>query len=72
MYDEVAHSMMVWSGRNVSNSGSVLLSDVWSPYIATMQWSLLHPSGDTPNRRYGTAAVYDPEFHSHVNFAGFR
>ena len=28
-------------------------------------------TGDTPNRRYGTAAVYDPESHSLVNFAGF-
>lgn len=71
VYDEVAHSMVVWSGRNVSNSGSVLFSDVWSLDLATMEWSLLHPSGDTPNRRYGTAAVYDPESHTLVNFAGF-
>ncbi len=71
VYDEVSHRMVVWSGRKLDVDGSEFFSDVWGLDIANSQWSLLHASGDSPNRRYGTAAVYDPLSHSLVNFAGF-
>lgn len=63
--------MVVWSGRKIDADGSEFFSGVWALDIATSQWSLLHPSGDSSNRRYGTAAVYDQMSHALVNFAGF-
>jgi len=71
VYDEVSHRMVVWSGRKIDADGSEFFSDVWALDIENSQWSLLHPSGDSPNRRYGTAAVYDQMSHALVNFAGF-
>lgn len=71
VYDELSHRMVVWSGRKVDATGSEFFSDVWAFDLARAEWSLLHPSGELPNRRYGTAAVYEPLSHSLVNFAGF-
>ena len=71
VYDVASRRMIVWSGRKVDADGQELFSDVWAFDIERSEWSLLQPSVDLPQRRYGTAAVYDPLSHSLVNFAGF-
>ena len=71
VYDMASHRMVVWSGRKIDADGQELFSDVWAFDIGEAEWTLLQPSTERPQRRYGTAAVYDPLSHALINFAGF-
>ena len=71
VYDVQARRMVVWSGRKIDADGQELFSDVWAFDIEAAEWALLQPSTELPQRRYGTAAIYDPRSHALINFAGF-
>ena len=66
VYDPGAHQMLVWSGRHLSE----FFNDVWAFDLTQHTWRELS-ANPRPNRRYGTAAIFDPLAGLLVNFAGF-
>lgn len=70
-YDSVNNRMIIWSGQG---AGSTLFNDVWAYNFGTNQWTQLWPDGNAagvPNKRYGTASVFDPLNTRFVTFGGF-
>ncbi|MBK8551241.1 MAG: T9SS type A sorting domain-containing protein [Ignavibacteria bacterium] len=69
VYDSLLNRMIIWSGQ-----GSALYNDVWAFNFNNNSWQELWPDGNTagaPLKRYGTAAIFDPNNRRLVNFAGF-
>ena len=66
VYDPGAHQMLVWSGRHLSE----FFNDVWAFDLTQHTWRELS-ADPKPNRRYGTAAIFDPLAGLLVSFAGF-
>lgn len=66
IFDPVQDQMIVWAGL-----GSSQFNDVWGFDLDSNTWSEYQPPEPRPNRRYGTAAVYDPVMKHLVTFAGF-
>jgi len=71
IYDEVAHQMIIWSGRYVTAEGGGFLNDVWGFDLEEETWTELLTPDPVPLERYGTAAVFHPPLRRLVNFAGF-
>ena len=68
VYDPVGHQLVIYSGQ-----GAGFFNDTWTLNLATLQWTDVSPAADSarPKRRYGSAAVFDPQTRSLVSFAGF-
>ena len=70
VYDSQSHRMLIWSGRMLASS-STLLNDIWAFDLTTDQWTALPATTEAPITRYGIAAVFNPVAQSLVTFAGF-
>ncbi|MBL8186882.1 MAG: hypothetical protein JNK38_02675 [Acidobacteria bacterium] len=68
VYDPVGHQLVVYSGQ-----GAGFFNDTWTLNLTTLQWTDISPASDSarPKKRYGSAAVFDPQTRSLVSFAGF-
>ena len=71
VYDAAAHRALIWSGRLLTPTSSVLLNDVWAFDLSSDRWQALEAATEPPIARYGTAAVFDPVAGQLVTFAGF-
>jgi hypothetical protein len=70
-YDSLNNRMIIWSGQG---AGQALFNDVWAYNFNSNLWQQLWPDGNTvgvPQKRYGTASVFDPVNRQFVTFAGF-
>lgn len=70
MYDSVMNRMLVWSGQGADN-----YNDVWAFNLSNNLWQQLWADGNmsgVPEKRYGTAAIFDPVKRRIINFAGFN
>lgn len=67
-YDPVGHQLVIYSGQ-----GAGFFNDTWTLNLTTLQWTDISPASDSarPKKRYGSAAVFDPQTRSLVSFAGF-
>ena len=69
MYDSVMNRMLIWSGQGAEN-----YNDVWAFNLSNNTWHQLWMDGNmsgVPEKRYGTAAIFDPVKRRIINFAGF-
>ncbi len=68
VYDPVGHQLVIYSGQ-----GAGFFNDTWTLNLTTLQWADISPASDSarPKKRYGSAAVFDPQTRSLVSFAGF-
>lgn len=69
MLDIKSNRLLIWSGQ-----GEALFNDVWAFRFSDSTWEEIFPDGNVtgaPLKRYGTAAVFDPEKRRLVTFAGF-
>ncbi len=68
VYDPVGHQMVIYNGQ-----GAGFFNDTWTLNLTTLVWKDVSPAADSarPKRRYGSAAVFDPQTRSMVSFAGF-
>ena len=58
IYDRINDRMIVYGGLHYSDS--VLLDDLWSLSMSTLQWTRLDPPAPTPGGRAYHAAIFDP------------
>lgn len=68
VYDPVGQQLVIYSGQ-----GAGFFNDVWTLDLNTLQWRDVSPASDSarPKKRYGSAAIFDPQTRSLVSFAGF-
>jgi len=68
VYDPIGHQLVIYSGQ-----GAGFFNDTWTLNLATLEWKDVSPASENarPKRRYGSAAVFDPQTQSLVSFAGF-
>jgi hypothetical protein len=68
IHDPIAERIVVFGG----DSARGLLADVWAFDLVTLTWSELATRGGPPQPRLGANAVYDPNGHQLVLWAGQR
>jgi len=68
VYDERRHRLLVFGGRQRSNSS--YLNDVWALDLATERWQQLETHGERPNPVRQTAVGYDPVANEMTVFGG--
>lgn len=67
VYDPVGHQMVIYNGQ-----GAGFFNDTWALNLTTLAWRDVSPAENTrPRRRYGSAAIFDPQTRSMISFAGF-
>jgi hypothetical protein len=66
IFDPIARRLVIFGGE--SDQG--LLNDVWAFDLLTNSWSELATTGEKPEPRLGANAVYDPNGHQMVIWAG--
>lgn len=68
VYDERRHRLLIFGGRQRSNSS--YLNDLWTLDLASARWQELETHGDQPNPIRQTAVGYDPEKNELTVFGG--
>ena len=68
VYDERRHRMLIFGGRQRSNSS--YLCDVWTLDLASATWQELETHGERPNPVRQTATGYDPDANELTVFGG--
>ena len=68
VYDPVAERIVIFGGDSAQGT----LNDAWAFDLATSAWSRLETTGGPPESRLGANAVYDPNAHQMVLWAGQR
>lgn len=64
--DPINNRMIMFGGSTITSG----FDETWSLDLNTLTWSLLNPSGTPPAARFAHCAIYEPNGHQMVIFAG--